>query len=331
MPAFGSYHKILREERHLGAILYHFLQDSTGLENFLEAVKASDPTQRFACDASQVRGIYYEYAALRDIWKSISDCFKESGSLKEELPETATVDWIKRTLGSRDYIKHDPESFSDADWVKREFILAMLIKVGAKRTASYLRKISSSSNVSENRKALNSFVAKKSSTYSTIQSPSNWGAGTIAHELLCAGISEPDELKREVEKTLMFKWSFNIKPDIVMELAGDSVLCVELKYESGESYYPSSKDKQGLKKPLKEGGISIQTINQIALQKFMLTEVLGFRHCEQVQIAKPNTRKILGVRRLTWGQAFNSLTKKSCSPLRPEVQTLIDRITKKTK
>ncbi|HEU0075990.1 MAG TPA: hypothetical protein VFS30_18495 [Dehalococcoidia bacterium] len=37
-----------------------------------------------------------------------------------------------------------------------------------------------------------------------------------------------------------FKWSFNIKPDLVILLPGTSPICIEAKLESGEGFYPAN-------------------------------------------------------------------------------------------
>ena len=325
MSTFGSYHQILREERHLGAILYHLMQNPTSLNEFIEFTKTLAPDTNFTYDASQVQGIYYEYAALRDIWKSISDCFKKDGSVKEGPPAAAPISWVKETLSTRKSMKHGPESFTDADWVKRQFILGSLSKAGGKQTANYLKEVSNRSTAPESRKAFNCFVARNSINHKAIQSPSNWGAGPIAQEI-CKCISDPTELKQEIEKALMFKWSFNIKPDIVVELKGRSVLCIELKYESGESSYPSSNDRKTLKEALHKTDISIQSTDQLALQKFMLTKILEFKHCAQFLITKSGTGTINGIGNLTWKQAFDSLANRFSDSLRPEIQELIERV-----
>ncbi len=41
-------------------------------------------------------------------------------------------------------------------------------------------------------------------------------------------------------KICKFKWSFNIKPDIIIHLEKDRAICIEAKYESGEEWYPAS-------------------------------------------------------------------------------------------
>ena len=48
----------------------------------------------------------------------------------------------------------------------------------------------------------------------------------------------------DFKKICMFKWPFNIKPDIVIHLDKNTALCIEAKYESGEGQYPGSKKDQ---------------------------------------------------------------------------------------
>lgn len=104
----------------------------------------------------------------------------------------------------------------------------------------------------------------------------------------------------EFLKVCKFKWSFNIKPDIVIHLNKNRAICIEAKYQSGEGFYPNSeKDKsiftsRGLK-----------YVGQMELQKYMMEELLGIDTDFVFLVAKKsssNSHKVV-----TWSQAFEAL------------------------
>ena len=104
-----------------------------------------------------------------------------------------------------------------------------------------------------------------------------------------------------------FKWSFNIKPDIVIMTAGSNPLCIEAKLESREGQYPeSSEDREAFDSVFGEKQGRVQ---QVELQRFMFKKLLGVS-CEfltlgvrQVTSAKdPNPTPVL-----TWREAFAAL------------------------
>jgi len=101
-------------------------------------------------------------------------------------------------------------------------------------------------------------------------------------------------------KICKFKWSFNIKPDIVIHLDKDHAICIEAKYESGEGSYPSSEveksifNKRGLK-----------YVGQMELQKYMMEDLLGIKSDFMFLVYKKensNTHKII-----SWKEAFGSI------------------------
>lgn len=102
---------------------------------------------------------------------------------------------------------------------------------------------------------------KPSSKY--IESPSNWAITKYSGHFPC------DE---DFKKICMFKWSFNIKPDIVIHTDKNKAFCIEAKYESGEGQYPSSRKDQAIFDERK-----IERISQTSLQKYMMEDILGIK------------------------------------------------------
>lgn len=69
-----------------------------------------------------------------------------------------------------------------------------------------------------------------------------------------------------------FKWSFNIKPDIVIVVRGLKPLSIEAKLESGEGQYPTSENERDIFDRL--FGSKQGRVGQIELQRFMFTVML---------------------------------------------------------
>jgi hypothetical protein len=124
-----------------------------------------------------------------------------------------------------------------------------------------------------------------------VQSPGRWA-------IVKYNKNFPDN--EDFLKICRFKWSFNIKPDIVIHLDKERAICIEAKYESGEGYYPSSKDD---KKIFRERGIS--DVGQMELQKYMMETLLGVR-TDFVTLVfkkkKSETHKVI-----SWAEAFGCL------------------------
>ena len=70
-----------------------------------------------------------------------------------------------------------------------------------------------------------------------------------------------------------FKWSFNIKPDMVVLLAGSQLLCVEAKLESREGWYPMVAQECAIFDTL--FGQRKGRVGQIELQQFMFEQLLA--------------------------------------------------------
>jgi hypothetical protein len=106
--------------------------------------------------------------------------------------------------------------------------------------------------------------------------------------------------KDDFLKICKFKWSFNIKPDIVIHTDKDHAICIEAKYVSGEGSYPSSEKEKAI---FKQRGISF--VGQTNLQKYMMEDLLGIE-TELLFLVKKkensDTHKVI-----YWSEAFNCL------------------------
>lgn len=69
-----------------------------------------------------------------------------------------------------------------------------------------------------------------------------------------------------------FKWSFNIKPDLVILFPDARVICIEAKLESDASTYPATAEEKSL---FDEAfGSNKYRVGQLELQRFMFDKVL---------------------------------------------------------
>jgi hypothetical protein len=154
----------------------------------------------------------------------------------------------------------------DANGVKQQFILDWL---------SNQTRLSKHTEVRE----FNQMLGANPVSDNYIQSPARWGITTI-HD----NFRDPVV----VERASQLKWAFNVKPDIVIELDEDSVVCIEAKVESGQDVYSN-----GL-------GFS-QT--QCEVQSFLMRELLGFKNVYEVFLAPPpikNNGKGSPTTHVTW-------------------------------
>lgn len=108
--------------------------------------------------------------------------------------------------------------------------------------------------------------------------------------------------KEDFFKVCQFKWSFNIKPDIVIQMNEKQVICIEAKYESGEGSYPSSE----IEKNIFKIEFGLNEIKQTDLQKYMFKDLLGFE-CLSVFLGHKIINKTNDYLTLTWKDTFNSL------------------------
>ncbi len=116
-----------------------------------------------------------------------------------------------------------------------------------------------------------------------IQSPGRWGIKNLCDKK--SPFSESPELLLAACK---LKWAFNIKPDIVLEIGSNTVVCIEAKVESPLDTYPSSSDDRKLldKKLYSEDAVFKQT----EIQKALMEDVLGFEKVYPVLLANETSR-----------------------------------------
>jgi hypothetical protein len=170
-----------------------------------------------------------------------------------------------------------------ANRVKRQIIIEMLQTCQA--THELLRRIASF-RVSE----MNQFfvgpnnhphdLQKAADLSRHIQSPANW-------RLLSFGRFLDDH---DVIATCMLKWSFRVKPDLVIHTDNSHAVCIELKLASGEGQLPTDPKEKALLKErglFGEGGSFKFPIKQTALQRFLMTELLGLQ-CQFLFISTAN-------------------------------------------
>ena len=113
-------------------------------------------------------------------------------------------------------------------------------------------------------------------------------------------------------KICRFKWSFNIKPDIVIHLDKDRAICIEAKYESGEGSYPATETDKAI---FNERGITY--VGQMELQKYMMQELLGIKTDFMFLVFKKETSDSHKV--ISWGEAFGCLDMSEMPPFALEM------------
>lgn len=101
-------------------------------------------------------------------------------------------------------------------------------------------------------------------------------------------------------KVCKFKWSFNIKPDIVIHLDKSHAICIEAKYESGEGQYPAST----LEKEIFRSK-ALSYVGQMELQKYMMEELLGIKTEFMFLVSKKERSETHKV--ISWKDAFECL------------------------
>jgi hypothetical protein len=97
-----------------------------------------------------------------------------------------------------------------------------------------------------------------------------------------------------------FKWSFNIKPDIVVHIDKNTAICIEAKYGAGEGAYPSD---EGEKAIFRERGL--EYVRQTDLQRYMMNDILGIETVFLALVSSPIQSETHTS--ITWQEAFASL------------------------
>lgn len=158
------------------------------------------------------------------------------------------------------------------------------------------------------------FVAGKPSI-TDIQSPARWGITTIFKNPLSV------EIKK---KACKLKWAFNVKPDIVIELNNNGVICIEAKVESPEGSYASTSSETGIIKDcLKDETEAwlIENSKQCAVQRFLMEDVLSYDPVYDVFLSLKGKDK-KGPANISWKEAFDCFSKESWSAISQRLEKI---------
>lgn len=136
-------------------------------------------------------------------------------------------------------------------------------------------------------------VPAPSSTF--IQSPSNWSVTRFD-----PNITDNDEFLR----TCIFKWAFNVKPDLVVQV-GEQVLCIEAKWDSREGTYPSSEKEKTI-----FGRRWLDPVRQTEVQRYLVNDLLGFDGTFAYLTKQPTDSK--ADHSITWTDLLSRMTADHC-------------------
>lgn len=133
-------------------------------------------------------------------------------------------------------------------------------------------------------------AGKRGARKDRIMSPATWSIAKFSPKM-------PDDI--EFLRACVFKWAFNAKPDLVIQISPNEVICIEAKYESNESYYPAgSKDKKIFKKR------GLNRLSQIDFQVHMFTFLLGMKVTHFLLAPSLTSER---ANEVTWQEAFSCL------------------------
>lgn len=127
-----------------------------------------------------------------------------------------------------------------------------------------------------------------------VASPALWSVGSLAKRF-----GGQPKIFRDLCK---LKWSFHIKPDVVIEIPGLPAICVEAKLESGEGSYPTGKEAVVFDDVVGRGN----RVGQFELQRFMFRELLG-RECLPVVVQKHYPAGVSDYPVVIWGEVFSAM------------------------
>lgn len=184
---------------------------------------------------------------------------------------------------------------------KRERIFTLLSRVPGLR---HYRSESFPSTISE----FNAFFmgARGERIDSDIVYPGQWAVRTLFDKF--------GEKCEEFRNFCRFKWSFNIKPDLIVLLPESQPLCIEAKLESREGWYPKSTHECAIFDKL--FGQRKGRVGQIKLQQFMFEHLLA-SPCQTILIgrtAPASDDADVPVLFLRWKEVFQELDLDSSVP-----------------
>jgi len=125
-----------------------------------------------------------------------------------------------------------------------------------------------------------------------IQSPGNWSVARLSENVV-----DNDEFVR----TCVFKWSFNVKPDIVLQTPSGQLLSIEAKWDSGEGSYPSSEREKKIFLQRK-----LNYVSQTEVQRYLVNDLLGFDGTLIFLARRGDLVTSLG-RTVTWAETLQAL------------------------
>ena len=262
------FYTFLREERQFSFLLAFFLmQKGDALVRFFELIRThmeGDSEFRVpTSDELDEAEVYVEYAYLKDYWNSLSFSDPTKGESKL-LP------------------------LAEANAAKRQYIQKLLGSVDSLKSLAETPKPTDLA-------AFNAFFMGESGLRVTkdIASPALWPVTSLLK------LSASNETRKDLCK---LKWSFRIKPDLVIDIPGLRPVCIEAKLESAEGSYPTGQEAVLMDKAFGQK----TRVKQFELQQFMFEKLLG-RKCFPVVIQKLYPRDEPAYPTLIWGQVLSTL------------------------
>ena len=137
------------------------------------------------------------------------------------------------------------------------------------------------------------FGAEKKEPEQKIQSPGTWKVASFDRN-----IASNDAFRA----TCLFKWSFNAKPDLVIQTDNSHCVCIEAKLDSREARYPSSKADINAFKRRK-----LERVRQTEIQSYLMNELLGFESTNVLLSRGGRERESRFARTISWKIVFGGL------------------------
>lgn len=261
------FYTLVREERQFSFLLAHLLmQRGPNLGRFVGLINDLLPpaTGPLPLDQLDEAEIYVEYAYLRDHWDSILKGTQENGRLT-------------------------PRGRRKANEEKRAFILQLFRRVPSLQELA-------ASNLPADPASFNAHFMGIAGSRITgdVASPALWSVKALKE-----GFGTNRDVFRDLCK---LKWSFRIKPDLVIWIPGAPILCIEAKLESGEGTYPTGGEAKIFDEVL---GARVR-VGQFELQKFMFSTLMA-TPCVPVVIQKREPSGQPDCPTLTWAAVLDTL------------------------
>lgn len=134
----------------------------------------------------------------------------------------------------------------------------------------------------------NHFGATPKGSTTTIQSPATWNLAQLQANLPAA----------EFRAACRLKWAFRVKPDLVITDGGRRALCVEAKWDSAESRYPTSGAERAI--------WNADTVPQREIQRYLLSDLLGLDTTYRFLVRTAPSQA--DAEAITWREAFDGLS-----------------------